>query len=294
MKRPGQILMFAAAAAVSTTLVLTAHAGANTSLAVSSLNPALERCATQDPNLETQLRVQMQLARRGLGVSPVVIPVYWHVVDRGTALADGNISQELIEDQIEILNDAFSGGAGGAASVYQFDLIDVDRTTNEDWFLNANDPAVAAVMKAALHEGGANALNIFSCKPTNLLGRSTFPWQYAANPSGDGVILRFSSMPGGAATPFNEGDTLVHEVGHWMGLLHTFVGKCSTNNDFVGDTPAEKYPASGCPAGIDTCNKAGLDPVENYMDYSDDFCIYKFTAGQVQRMDAAWAAYRAP
>jgi hypothetical protein len=223
-------------------------------------------------------------------VTGATINVYFHVINQGTGIANGDVPDSQITDQISVLNRAY--GPWG----YSFNLVSVDRTTNAAWYTAGPDAPEEAEMKHALRQGSADDLNIYSSNPGGgLLGWSTFPWSYASNPSDDGVVVLFSSLPGGTAAPYNEGDTATHESGHWMGLLHTFEGGCSKKGDLVSDTPAEKYPAFGCPTGRDTCtgNKhAGLDPIENFMDSTDDACMDRFTAGQDARMDAMFTTYR--
>jgi hypothetical protein len=154
-------------------------------------------------------------------------------------------------------------------------------------------------MKSALHAGAADDLNFYTNAMGGLLGWSTFPSSYHAQPSQDGVVVYYGALPGGVTAPYNTGDVGVHETGHWLGLYHTFQGGCNpdpSQGDGVADTPAEKVPGRGCPIGRDTCigdKHAGLDPIENFMDYTDNACMFEFTPGQEERMQAAWDTYRA-
>jgi hypothetical protein len=176
--------------------------------------------------------------------------------------------------------------------------MNVDRTTNATWFTMGPGTQAEAQAKNALRQGTADDLNIYSANlPNGLLGWATFPPSYATQPKLDGVVILFSSVPGGSAQPYNLGDTATHEVGHWMGLYHTFQGGCSTGNDNVTDTPAERSPAFGCPVGRNSCVELNgqperPDPIFNFMDYTDDSCMNTFTPGQDKRMDNMFTNFR--
>ena len=223
----------------------------------------------------------------GINATGGVINVYFHVVNEGTGIANGNITEAMIADQMNVLNAAF------AISGWSFNRVLTTRTTNATWY-NGCYGASETAMKNALHQGSADDLNIYTCNPSGgILGYATFPSSYSSAPSKHGVVLLYSSLPGGSAVPYNEGDTGTHEVGHWMGLYHTFQGGCNGNGDYVSDTPAERSAAYGCPSGRDSCrNNAGLDPTTNFMDYTDDSCMFKFSGGQDTRMDSQFTSYR--
>ncbi|KAL5489715.1 hypothetical protein ACEPAI_4547 [Sanghuangporus weigelae] len=220
------------------------------------------------------------------------ISVYFHVISESSTEAGGNVPDSQIQEQIAVLN------ADYADSGLSFTLAATTRTVNSDWFNNAGpESSQQDEMKESLREGGAADLNVYTVGFTSgsgagLLGYSTFPRSYDSYPTDDGVVILFSSLPGGSTANYNEGRTLTHEAGHWVGLYHTFQGGCSGVGDQVDDTPAEAEPAQGCPTGQDTCSSAGVDPIHNYMDYSYDSCMNEFTTGQITRLTDQIATYR--
>lgn len=235
-------------------------------------------------------RLEVMKNSRTPEVSGGTINVYFHVINKGTGVSNGDVTQKMIDDQIAVLNGAFGGWS------WQFNLVSIDRTTNSTWYNGCYDSTTETQMKNALRLGTADDLNIYTCNPSGgILGYATFPSSYTSAPKKDGVVVLYSSLPGGSAAPYNEGDTGTHEVGHWMGLYHTFQGGCSANGDYVGDTPAERSPAYGCPLGRDSCTGRkypGFDPIENFMDYTDDACMDRFSPDQDARMDSQFTAYR--
>jgi len=229
----------------------------------------------------------------------VTVEVYVHVITDGANGSDGHEWDAAILDQIDVLNAAYKDGGDGEGLVdtrFDFHLAGVDHTVNAAWYTMGHGSAEERQAKTALRIGGVADLNLYVANlGDGLLGWATFPDWYVGDPDMDGVVILNESMPGGHINAYNLGDTATHEIGHWLGLYHTFQGGC-TNADDVADTPAERSPAYGCPVGRDSCKGkggSGEDPVTNFMDYSDDACMYQFSPGQSDRMSMMWEAYRA-
>ena len=240
-------------------------------------------------------RTHAILARKGVTdrtaaaavTASAVVPVYVHVMlDKA---GNGDVTQTQITQQIAVLNKTFAGGESSAAANtgFTFSLAGVDRYRNNTWHRDG----ASTTYRSRTRQGGANALNIWLVD-FKYLGIATFPWDYSRSPAADGIRVHYASLPGGAATNFDLGETATHEAGHWFGLYHTFQGGCTATNDEVTDTPAQSGATSGCPEGRDSCSLPGLDPIHNYMDYSYDTCYNQFTPNQATRTATMWSAYR--
>ena len=257
--------------------------------------PCGTRSLTAEEKQHADQTTHERIAQRGAVArepGSVTIPVWVHVVNQGTGLSNGDVPSTMIQAQIGVLNDSFAGGTGGANTPFRFTLAGVTRRTDAKLFSSCQDSAARAAL-TAVRVGGPQTLNIYTCKPSSYFGWATFPSNYKWYPQSDGVYLHFGTLPGSTWAPYNTGDTGVHEAGHWLGLYHTFEGGCSARNDQVSDTAAEKEAHWGCPNGLDSCpQRAGLDPITNFMAYTDDSCMFEFTAGQSSRMDTQHAAYR--
>ncbi|KAH6639290.1 extracellular metalloprotease [Boeremia exigua] len=266
------------------------------SLLVSSA-AAKRSCGTPNATAE-QIQVAQNLqileaesnasgARLAAAAATINIKVYWHVTATARTVASGYLTQATLDKQLAVLNSAY------APHGISFSQAGVDWTVNSNY---ANDRA-DLTMKKALRKGTYADLNVYFVPGTQYLGYAYFPQAVTANSNAfflDGVVIRSSTVPGGSEKPFDLGHTATHEVGHWLGLYHTFEGGCTGNGDFVSDTPAEASEAFDCQLTRDSCpNQAGLDPVTNYMDYSDDACFTGFTTGQETRIFSYWNQYRA-
>jgi hypothetical protein len=282
------------------------------------------QCATYEV-LQEQLKADPSLAKRMNDIEDVIskvianpsqyklvngvyeIPVWVNVLYKTSA---ENISDAQIQSQINVLNEDFgatNGDIGKIPSLFSgvqagnipikfvWDASKVTRkaTTTTSWSTNN-------AMKYA-SQGGIDAttpttvLNIWVCNLANgILGYAQFPGGTAAS---DGVVILYSAFGSRAKYPtgtfintYDLGRTATHEVGHWLNLRHIW-GDARCGTDFVDDTPAHDAANYGCPLVGHKSRCAGK-PVEmtmNYMDYTDDFCMYMFTAKQEARMLATFA-----
>jgi hypothetical protein len=242
----------------------------------------------------------------------VTIPVVVHVVYN---TATENISDAQIQSQITVLNADFRK-LNSDASLVPSAFSSLAADANIEFCLASTDPTGASTTGITRtsttstsfstndgvkfsSSGGKNAwdatkyLNIWVCDISGgILGYAQFP---GGSASTDGVVIdyQYFGTMGTATAPFNKGRTATHEVGHWLNLYHIWGddGTGCTGSDLVSDTPNQADENYGCPTfpQVSCSNGANGDMFMNYMDYTDDACMYMFSTGQASRMQALFA-----
>lgn len=254
-------------------------------------------------NIETHTRAAIESGRLN-ELGQIVIPVVVNVIYR---TSQENISNAQIQSQIDVLNEDFNAANADLSNTpsqftnaignigIQFELAKVVRKYSNKRSWRTNDD-----MKKS-SKGGINPtsptthLNIWivnrmTSGSSTILGYAQFP---GGNPGTDGVVVgyNFFGRTGVLSAPFNKGRTATHEVGHWLNLRHIW-GDTNCGNDLVGDTPQHNTYNFGCPSfpHYSTCSGNPVEMTMNYMDYTDDACMYMFTKGQRNRSLAVFAA----
>ena len=228
------------------------------------------------PDLERAFRQfqarRLPSAQVQAGSGPAQINLIFHVLS-GHAM-EGNVSESVLLAQVSVLNEAYR------STGLHFNVTEIRRYPDSVYFAGGcfQTTEQGIRMKAELAVNPARFVNIYTCKLQlpYIAGYGTLPNEFPEDDHRHGVIIDYGTLPG-SAPPLDMGHTLVHELGHYFGLFHTFQGGCAEPGDGVADTPAEASAAFGCQIGRDTCTEAGMDPINNFMDYSDDSCTNNFT-----------------
>lgn len=280
----------------------------NTSLVTS------RKCASHDV-LEEQLKADPGLAQRMQEIEiftndvfqnrrlvngQIEIPVVVNVLYKTNA---ENITLSQIQSQIDALNDdfnaqnsdfnqvpsLFSGVKANVGITFVLDAVNRKATSKTSW---GTRDAMKKTKRGGLDPTSPTTkLNIWVCTiGGGILGYAQFP---GGSPSTDGVVIdsRYFGTTGTATYPFNKGRTATHEIGHWLNLRHIW-GDSTCGNDQVADTPSHNTANYGCPSypHYSTCSGSPVEMTMNYMDYTDDACMYMFSNGQKSRMLATFAS----
>jgi hypothetical protein len=235
----------------------------------------------------------------------MIIPVVVNVLYKTTA---ENISDGQIQSQIDVLNEDYKGTNGDITNVpalftsveasdtkIRFVLSSVVRKSTNKKSWTTNDAMKKSITGGIDPTSPTTTLNLWACTlGRGILGYAQFP---GGNSATDGVVILNRALGSRAKYPsgyyistYDLGRTASHEVGHWFNLRHIW-GDATCGNDFVDDTPLHTSANYGCPAANikSICTGTPVMMTMNYMDYTDDACMYMFSAGQKTRMQATFA-----
>lgn len=232
------------------------------------------------------------------------ITVVFHILRDSNG--SGNVSNALCNSQIDVLNQDFQAMAGtpgspGYNTMIQFKLATQDPAGNATTGINRHTNSTWHNDGGGYYNSLAwdphNYLNIYCNEASGALGY--VPWLPQSGTPGsnsDRVVAYYAAVGYGApiGAPYNRGRTVTHEVGHYLGLHHTFNGGCGggncyTSGDRICDTNPESGPNYSC-GNSSTCGSS--DPISNYLDYTDDVCMNEFTHEQTRRMRCTLQYYR--
>lgn len=229
----------------------------------------------------------------------LTIPVVVNVIYSN---ANENISNAQIQSQIDVLNRDFSAtntDIGLVPSAFtsavsnfeiQFTLSSIVRKSSNKTSWGTRDAMKSSKKGGINPTSPSTTLNLWVCNiGGGILGYAQFPGGSLAT---DGVVIgpQYFGNTGYVAAPYDKGRTATHEVGHWLNLRHIW-GDASCGNDQVADTPTQQTANYGCPTfpHVTCSNGPNGDMFMNYMDYTNDLCMYMFSAGQKLRSRAIFA-----
>lgn len=234
-----------------------------------------------------------------------VIPVVFYIVHNN---GPENISDQRVLDQMDKLNLAFNGHGIEFCLATKEGPNTLPGSVNNPGIIRIHSgltnhlSAAQSSLMALSSLPSANYMRVFVVRDidngSGLLGYATLPGMNVL-PSLDGIVVRHDIVGDNLAgvAPYDEGETLVHEVGHYLDLYHTFEGGCASPNsacnltgDKVCDTPPAATSVFGCPAFLNSCGTPEL--LDNYMAYTHDGCKTSFTLGQEIRMICAINLFR--